>query len=412
MKQPEFSDFPLKEYLDRSRRLRAVLERAGIDALLVSSKENVTYFAGLLHGYYWVTSWDEESQFALLPASEDREPSLMIAEGLEETTRTSWIEDVRLWAQYRPGSDRTPLSVLAATIKDSGLDRARIAAEIGPNDRMAASAGLYEGLKEQLPEVEFVSCYEVVSEVRAVKSDLEVDCIRRACEITCKGFEAGLGELRAGMSEKELAHIICSTMLEHNPEGVAAHPWSIFLTTSGRSPVLFDALPSDYRFKKGDTVWIDGGAIYKGYWCDMLRCASIGAPSEDVERFYEVSRRGNEACMEMIRPGVRYAELWDRFVQVSREMGFSSEIDRSRDFGYSFLGHSIGLSPHEQPFITAQAQGCIAENMTLSIEGCVPDVLPWSKTRTAMKSEDNLVVTADGHELLTPMSRDLWVTPD
>ncbi len=251
MKQPEFSDFPLKEYVDRSRKLRADLERAGIDALLVSSKENVTYFAGLLHGYYWVTSWDEESQFALLPASEDREPSLMIAEGLEETTRTSWIEDVRLWAQYRPGSERTPLSVLAATIKDSGLDRARIAAEIGPNDRMAASAGLYEGLKEQLPEVEFVSCYEVVSEVRAVKSDLEVDCIRRACEITCKGFEAGLRELRAGMSEKELAHVICSTMLENNPEGVAAHPWSIFLTTSGRSPVLFDAPPKRLSVQEG-----------------------------------------------------------------------------------------------------------------------------------------------------------------
>ena len=50
--------------------------------------------------------------------------------------------------------------------------------------------------------------------------------------------------------------------------------------------------------------------------------------------------------------------------------------------------------------------------MTLSIEGCVPDVLPWSETRTAMKSEDNLVVTADGYELLTPMSRDLCVTPD
>ena len=81
----------------------------------------------------------------------------MIAEGLEETTRTSWIDDVRLWAQYRPGSERTPLSVLVETIRGSGLDRARIAAEIGPNDRMAASAGLYEGLKEQLPQIEFVS---------------------------------------------------------------------------------------------------------------------------------------------------------------------------------------------------------------------------------------------------------------
>lgn len=56
------------------------MRREGIDALLVSAKENVTYFAGLLHGYYRVTSWDDESQFALIPAPEDEAPALMIAE--------------------------------------------------------------------------------------------------------------------------------------------------------------------------------------------------------------------------------------------------------------------------------------------------------------------------------------------
>ncbi len=412
MKQPEFSDFPLEEYVSRASRLRAVLQREGIDAMLVSNKENMTYFSGLIHGYYWVTSWDEESQFALLPASDAEEPSLIIAEGLEETTRTSWIDDVPLWAQYRPGSDRTPLAVLVDTIKTKGLANGRIAAEIGPFDRMAASPYLYEGLKEQLPDVEFVSCYELVSEIRAIKSDAEIECIRRACDITSKSFEAGMKELRAGMSEKELAHIITTEMLRLNPEAVAAHPWSLFMTTSGRSPVLFDAPPSDYRFKKGDTGWIDGGTIYKGYWCDMLRCVSIGPPSYDVARFYEVSRRGNEACIEMVRPGVKFTDLWDRFVEVSQEMGFASNMQLSIDHGYSFLGHSIGLSPHEQPFITADAQGCVQENMTLSIEGFVPEALPWSETKIAMKSEDNLVVTADGHELLTPLSRDLWVTPD
>ena len=277
---------------------------------------------------------------------------------------------------------------------------------------MAASAYLYEGLKENLPNVEFISCYETVSKVRAVKSDLEVECIRRACDITCKGFEAGMNQLRAGMTEKELTHVIVSKMLEHNPEGIAAHPWSIFLTTSGRSPVLFDAPASDYTFKSGDTVWIDGGAIYKGYWCDMLRCASIGDPSDDVLRFYEVSRKGNEACMDMIKPGVRFSDLWRRFVEVCEDMGFAAEIQNSIDHGYSFLGHSIGLSPHEQPFINATTDGLIKQNMTLSIEGCVPDVLPWSNTKIAMKSEDNFRVTETGIELFTNLDRDLWVTAD
>ena len=88
--------------------------------------------------------------------------------------------------------------------------------------------------------------------------------------------------------------------------------------------MLFDAPPSNYRFKKGDTVWIDGGALYKGYWCDMLRCASVGTPNEEVVRFYEVSRRGNEACMEMIKPDVKYSDLWNRFVQTCEEMGFAT----------------------------------------------------------------------------------------
>ncbi len=175
---------------------------------------------------------------------------------------------------------------------------------------------------------------------------------------------------------------------------------------------MFDAPPSNYRFKKGDTVWIDGGALYKGYWCDMLRCASVGTPNEEVVRFYEVSRRGNEACMEMIKPDVKYSDLWNRFVQTCEEMGFASEIKQSVDHGYSFLGHGIGLSVHEQPFVTADAEGYLEENTILTIEGCVPDVLPWAETRIALKCEDDVVVTKDGFELLTPLSRDLWMTPD
>ena len=93
----------------------------------------------------------------------------------------------------------------------------------------------------------------------------------------------------------------------------------------------------------------------------MLRCASIGEPGRDVERFYEVSRSGSEACIEMIRPGVRVSELWDRFAEVCRGMGFSAEIDRSIGLGYSFLGHSTSLSPHEQPYFTDEADGSIEE---------------------------------------------------
>lgn len=412
MREPEYSDFPLDEYLSRITRLRQALQQASIDALLVSKKENMCYFSGLLHGYYWITSWDEETQFALLPASVDKQCSLLISDGLEQATRTSWIDDVRLWNMYQPGTTQTPLTTLVAAIKDKGLHKARIAFEIGANDRPAVSIKLYEELREALPDVEFVPSYDLVSEIRSVKSNREVECVRRACQITCAGIQAGLSQLHEGMTEKELAHIICSAMMAENPEGNTAHPWSIFVHASGRSPVWFDGCPTDYRFKPGDTVYIDGGALYKGYWSDMIRCASIGTPTEDRLRFYEASRQGNEACMAMIRPGLKCSDLWACFADSCEQMGFGEEIKESLARNYSLLGHGIGLSVHEQPYLHAKSEGRLQENMTVAIEAFVPDHLPWSATRIALKSEDNVRVTSDGCELLTPLARDLWICHD
>ena len=408
MKIPEYSYFPLEEYRERMKRLRAVMQEEGIDALIVTREENMVYFTGLLN-QYWIATWDDEAQISLLTASEDKECSLFIGDGMEQSTRTSWVEDVRFWAMYRSGNKKPPVETVASAIKEKGLARGTIGMEIGRNDRMGMSVAFYEGLRKELPDAKFVSCYDIVHKVRAIKSERETEYIRRACDITCKGYEAGLKQVHEGMTEKELAHIICSVMLENNPDGNVIHPWTVFLHASGKGPTWWDGSPTDYKLKKGDTVWIDGGAIYRGYCSDMIRMACIGKPDKKIENYYEASRQGNMLAMEIIKPGVPCSELWNVFARKCKELGFDREIEGQLREGYSLLGHGIGVGIHEPPFLHSQTEGCLEEGMVLAIEAFVPDQMPFSKTRIALKIEENVLVTKDGYEWLTPLANHLYV---
>ena len=408
MKTPEYSHFPLEEYQDRVKRLRAVMCEEGVDVLLVGREENVTYFTGLLN-QYWIATWDDEAQIALLTASEGEPCSLFIGDGMEQSTRTTWIDDIRFWPMYRSGSRESLVDAVVAAFEQKGLTRGTIGMEIGRNDRLGMSIAFYEQLRSALPQARFVGCYDLVHKVRAIKSSREIECIRKACQITCRGYEAGLDAVCEGMSEKELAHVICTAMLRSNPDGNVIHPWTLFIHASGRSPSWWDGSPSDYRLKKGDTVWIDGGAVYRGYGADMIRMASIGPPARRVAESYEASRQGNLAAMAIVKPGVPCAKLWEVFADKCRELGFGKEIDGQLAHGYSLLGHGIGLTIHEPPFLHAKTEGCLDEGMVLSIEGFVPDRMPFREIRIALKSEENVLVTRDGYEWLTTLDTELTI---
>lgn len=128
-----------------------------------------------------------------------------------------------------------------------------------------------------------------MKQVRKVKSEREIEKFRTACDITCEAFNAGLDYIAEGKSEKEIGHIIASEMVRLSPDVCVNHPWIIFVHASGRGPCAFDGIPSDYRFKRTDSVYIDGGFIFQGYGADIIRCAVIGQPSKNQERYYNAS---------------------------------------------------------------------------------------------------------------------------
>ena len=403
MREPEFNHFDLDEYRRRRAAAAARMQAAGLDALLVTTESNVRYLAGLLN-QYWVANMHDDMQIALIPADDRIEPVLFLADHLAGGTgKTSWIDDVRVWSQFGTGKSSSPIQILVDTLVEKGLTSGRIGMEIGPGSVINMPLPRYAELRERLPRAELVDGGAVLAAVRARKSAAEIAYIREACRITCIAFDVGLRELRAGMSERELSHIIAEEALSHTDEGGLAGQWTIFVHGGRGRLNWFDGIPGEYRFQAGDPVFLDGGVTYRSYCSDFIRIGSIGPLDPAHQRLFDANRLANMEAIKHVGPGVRIGDLSRIAFDVWRDCGCAKELDEQLDADYDFLGHGLGLGIHEPPLLWSGNDAELEEGMVLALEGMLVDQMPLDRSRIALGIEENVLVTPDGHEVLTPL---------
>lgn len=409
MKQPENNDyFPLAEYKTRLARLRKEMQTSGLEAILLTTEPNIVYTTGLLSGY-WICKSHDDAQLVLIPSSADHDPILLLPCHMEQTARTSCISDVRLWSHLDASKSKGAVATVVDVIRECGLGKARIGMETGPHDHLGISLPFLRSMQDSLPGAEWVDGSAVMGRIRAVKSDLEIEKARTACRITCQALQAGMDSIREGMSEKELGQIIALEMARQSPDVCTIHPWFLFIHSTGRGASAYDGVPTTCRFRKGDQIYVDAGFNFHGYNADMIRCASIGAPSRETERYYCANRDANMAVIEFMRPGVTCKEVYEFFAQKVRELGFAKQIEQQHQVNWKVLGHSWGLSVHEMPYLDGVTEDVLQPGMIFSIEGNIFDKMPMPLTTQVLKNEENVVITKDGCELLTPLSNDLWI---
>jgi Xaa-Pro aminopeptidase len=233
--------------------------------------------------------------------------------------------------------------------------------------------------------------------------------MREGCRISCEAIGAGMDSIKEGMSERELAHIIAQEMSRLSPDVTVNHPWILMIHSDGRGPSAYDGIPSSYRFKQGDTVYVDSGFVNRGYPTDMIRCAVIGKPTKDQERYYYASRDANMAAIEYVKPGMLARDLYAYWAETVCKLGFEESLRSQQEADWDFLGHGLGLAAHELPLLNSTSEEPIVAGMIMAIEGNVFDKFPFKETKIALKNEDDVLVTKDGSEWLTSLSNDLWI---
>ncbi len=120
---------------------------------------------------------------------------------------------------------------------------------------------------------------------------------------------------------------------------------------------------------------------------------------------YEAARKANAKGMSMVKPGVQMRELFAAGQQPYIDAGYGDKLV----FGAGQLGHGIGLSLHEYPDISADSTQELKPGMAISVEPAISDKNKWIDSSKFVIVENNLIVTSDGHELITDLSDELAI---
>jgi Xaa-Pro aminopeptidase len=245
---------------------------------------------------------------------------------------------------------------------------------------------------EQLAKSAALDISVHLDDLREVKEEDEIACIRKACEIGDAAFHDIVKFIRPGISEREVAARLETTMRNLGSE----HPAFTTIVASGERGSLPHGIATEKLIVSGEFVTMDFGAVYEGYHSDMTRTVCVGRASDAQRKLYEIVLDAQELGVSLVKPGASGKEV-DRVVrQRLTDAGYGE------NFGHG-LGHSLGLEIHEEPRLSKKSD-CkhLLPGMLVTVE---PGV--YFPGKCGLRIEDTVLVTETGSESLTASSKKL-----
>lgn len=249
-----------------------------------------------------------------------------------------------------------------------------------------------------------------------LKTQEQIDGIRRACEITAKILHAICHAAKAGVSTLELDELSRDLHKKHHvipaTLGYGDPPYPMTICTS-LNEVICHGIPNQRKLIEGDILNIDVSCIADGYFGDCSNMVMVGAVSEEKRRVVEVSHECLMRAIGVLKPGALLLEIGQAIETYATSRG-CSVVNQ-------FVGHGVGLKFHEPPEIYHhynRSQLPLAPGMTFTIEpminagvrDAVIDEDGWT-ARTAdgkpsAQWEHTILITEHGHEVLTALKQE------
>ena len=352
------------------KRLRAAMKAAGYDALVALSQDNVTYAAGFLVPSHATNRF--RRTIVILAGDTFAAQIVVNVEEIQARAR-SRFKDIRAYNQFT----QNPADLLADALIEAGADKGRVAIEL---DYLPAQD--YIQLVKRLPEARFEGCADIFFRTRMMKSAEEIATLRRVGTLSERVIGDVLKEITPGMTEIDVSRKLVDQMIAAGSTNFK------YRVGSGANSSITNCGTTSKKIETGDLIRIEVLGDIDNYRSNVTRTAVVGKPTDRQKGIWASLMEARDDCKTMLKPGTKVADVYRNYVRICR----SHDIEPT----LTFLGHGIGQTIHEEPYLTDTRTIVFEPNITFTMEPLY--MIPGEM---GFHVEDMYVITKDGFDALT-----------
>jgi Xaa-Pro dipeptidase len=374
--------FTNAERLARIDRAKALMAANKIDAIVLTGGTSSVYFADLrLYGSerLWALVIPAKAKpFLVVPAfEEDRAREILDAGPFGKNA------DILTWQE-----DENPFALVGKGLRDRGISTGTVG--VDENTKFVFA----DSIRAANSHLTIVSATPVTAGCRMVKDAHEIECMRLACKATLLVYRAVARSVHPGMTNADVEKLVDLGYRQVGFRGDASLNIDEFTALPHGSP-------KPQTLKDGSILMLDDGCVVEGYTSDITRTFVLGKATDKMKKVFDLVKAAQTAALKTARPGVVTGDVDAAARKVIVDGGYGPAFT----YFTHRVGHGIGMDMHEWPyFVKNDMYGWdlapkLKAGMTLSDE---PGV--YIKGEFGVRLEDDLLVTENGAELLTPQS--------
>jgi Xaa-Pro aminopeptidase len=288
-----------------------------------------------------------------------------------------WKENVHTYNINQGNNSAVFLQTLEKVFKENKIEKSKIG-----YDSINTPVVLLQELRKKIPHVQFVSIDEDLNKARITKNVQEIELIQKSCKYTDRGIINALNHLEGtldgfGYTIPEYVERVRVHVFEAGGSGVG----DLLVTFGSNTQFLYS--PHRGRVKDRVLFRTDVSSQYLGYWSNLGRMGFTGEPTKQYEDAYKENRELKNQAKESITPGTRCSKIYKKI---------KDEADRNGTILHSeILGHGVGVTQYEAPFITPYDNTELQKGMVVSL-----DISTIGPKNEIIHDKDIYEITSDG----------------
>jgi Xaa-Pro dipeptidase len=351
-------------------KIRKLMAERGYEALLISSPENVAYAGGVAPPSQRIVR--SRHAFVLIPA-DGRTHYLTIQLEAGLVRRRATTDEIHVYQEFL----QHPIDVAAELVKSIGAGDARVGIET-----THLPAADVDRLRGRLPHADLAAADEDLQNLRVIKTPEEIDTIRQIGAVAESAARTAVAEASVGDAEKDIANRITELYVDEGGDQL-----TMLVVGTGERSAEPNAPATNKTISDGDLIRIDVIGTMDNYYSDVARTAIAGEPDDEQRKIWSLLVDIRNRAIDAMRGGVLTSDVYRIY---------SEAMDEARLPKYHFLGHGLGVTLHEEPFISASRDVRLQPGMVMCVEP-----LCLFEGRFGLQIEDEVLVTDDGCQPIT-----------